>query len=79
MEPVGSLNSLVDYGGLGDSDIEDSDEEATKEEVIAIVARLQSPLWKQVSSAWAEICNGNAVVRFGGKEEEMSGTFISSR
>ena len=30
MEAVGSLNSLVDYGGLGDSDIEDFDEEEIK-------------------------------------------------
>ena len=46
MEPVGSLNSLVDYGGLGDSDIEDSDEEAIEEEVTAIVARSRVPVTK---------------------------------
>ena len=44
--PVGSLNSLVDYGGLEDSDIEDSDEEATEEEVTAIVARSRVPVTK---------------------------------
>ena len=46
MEPAGSLNSLVDYGGLGDSDIEDSDEEVTEEEVTAIVARSRVPVTK---------------------------------
>ena len=36
IESFGSWNSLVGYGGLGDSEIEDSDEEATEEEVTAI-------------------------------------------
>ena len=39
MEAVGSLNSLVDYVGLGDSDIEDLDEEAFEKKATAIVAR----------------------------------------
>ena len=39
MERIGSLNALVDYGGLGDSDIEDSDEE-TGDTVVAPARRI---------------------------------------
>ena len=54
MEAVGSLNSLVDYGGLGDSDIEDLDEEAFEKKATAIVARSWVPVTKplQTDQRW---------------------------
>ena len=54
MEAVGSLNSLVDYGGLGDSDIEDLDEEAFEKKATSIVARSWVPVTKplQTDQRW---------------------------